>query len=210
MSKDGEWGGHLELQALTQALGVNFIIHMKGRAAMVLTSMSESLSREEALLRKDSVHLAYHLVEDIAEHYSAVRLKDDDTGEPAREIPLSIFKGVGKLQDYSEEGMHEDEEEWLREQMEWEQGEEKLEQGGGFRKSKKEIEAEEEAELRRRVEEKVVVKQAKNAKCACGSKKTYKDCCLRRQYEEVEKRLRKKKDAEDDEEQNVQQDIIFA
>lgn len=41
MSSDGEWGGNLELQALSQALDVNFFIHMKGRPCMIIKSMTD-------------------------------------------------------------------------------------------------------------------------------------------------------------------------
>ena len=37
MANDGEWGGNLELQALTSQLSINFMLHMKGRPAMILT-----------------------------------------------------------------------------------------------------------------------------------------------------------------------------
>jgi len=52
---------------------------MKGRPAMILTGLNDGLNRKDSLLKKQSIHLAYHLVEDIAEHYSAVRLINDET-----------------------------------------------------------------------------------------------------------------------------------
>jgi hypothetical protein len=84
MRSDGEWGGHHELQALTNVLKANFIIHMKGKPAMIINSMSDGMSRVTSLKQKPTFHLAYHLVEDIAEHYSSIRLDDDDFTRPAK------------------------------------------------------------------------------------------------------------------------------
>lgn len=46
---------------------------------MVLTSMEDEKSMQDQLLKKESIHLAYHLVEHVAEHYSAVRMLGDDS-----------------------------------------------------------------------------------------------------------------------------------
>lgn len=45
-------------------------------------------------IKKDSIHLAYHLIENIAEHYSSVRMLGDDSNQKAEPIPLDIFEGL--------------------------------------------------------------------------------------------------------------------
>jgi hypothetical protein len=42
-------------------------------------------------------------VDNIAEHYSAIRLKTDDTQVMAKPIPLDLFQGLqDKLEDFNE------------------------------------------------------------------------------------------------------------
>ena len=72
MSTDAVWGGNMELQALSLALGVNISLHIPG-------SVWEIKNHDGAR----SINLSYHL----GEHYNSVRLVDDDTHEPARPIP---------------------------------------------------------------------------------------------------------------------------
>lgn len=38
------------------------------------------------------LHLAYHVVQDMGEHYSSVRMIGDDSKQPALPIELDIFK----------------------------------------------------------------------------------------------------------------------
>ena len=47
MCDDGEWGGNLELQALSNSLDINFIIHLKKRSAMLITSANDKKDRKE-------------------------------------------------------------------------------------------------------------------------------------------------------------------
>lgn len=49
MNSDGEWGGNLELSAIASELDINFFIHMKGRPAMIITSMEDDRPRNELL-----------------------------------------------------------------------------------------------------------------------------------------------------------------
>lgn len=53
--------------------------------------MSDGSNRSDSLKKKKTIHLAYHLVDDVAEHYSSVRLITDDTRDPAVDIPMINF-----------------------------------------------------------------------------------------------------------------------
>jgi len=74
--KDGSWGGHFELVALSALLDVKFCVHMKDQDSVLVQS------DENAQADKKVLHIAYH----VGEHYSSIR-KIGDVGEtPAEEI----------------------------------------------------------------------------------------------------------------------------
>jgi hypothetical protein len=84
-SESGEWGGHPELYAASQCLGVNIVVHQAEGPRFVLTcELSQSQSQSQSKAPRD-VHLSYH-----GEcHYNSVRLGGDPDIGPAAEIVLS-------------------------------------------------------------------------------------------------------------------------
>eukprot|EP01017_Pseudomicrothorax_dubius_P044809 TRINITY_DN7625_c0_g2_i1.p1 TRINITY_DN7625_c0_g2~~TRINITY_DN7625_c0_g2_i1.p1 ORF type:complete len:187 (-),score=37.27 TRINITY_DN7625_c0_g2_i1:382-942(-) len=56
--KDGEWGDNVELQALSQKLLYNFVIHMRDAPPVIIQNF-ESMAPDRTL------HLAYHLGESL-------------------------------------------------------------------------------------------------------------------------------------------------
>jgi OTU domain-containing protein 3 len=86
IGKDGVWGGNLELQALSKALKINFVVHMLNRPALIIVNDHENIKNE----KPKTIHLAFHYGENIGEHYSSVRnLNDLESKGPAQPI---IFK----------------------------------------------------------------------------------------------------------------------
>lgn len=165
MSKDGEWGDHMELQALSQALHINIIIHMKGAAPFCLFNFPR---------RTRTIHLSYHMGELFGEHYSSVRKRGDDDRAPAKVIDLDelfgadvIEKLAGKLDavklnddddntNASEEN-NEDEEQKVPEKI--------------TKKAKKKAKLEKQVDI----DDDSI---NKNSKCPCGSGKKFKNCCI--------------------------------
>ncbi|KAL4463236.1 hypothetical protein ABPG74_007237 [Tetrahymena malaccensis] len=91
MSQLGAWGGNLEIQALSAALGHNFIIHLKGKPYLVIKGQAVKG------VQKKTIHLAYHSEEEIAEHYSSIRnIGDDEQNIPAQPIKNEVFKLLEK------------------------------------------------------------------------------------------------------------------
>ena len=62
MEKDGEWGGNLELQALSMRHGFNVIVHQLDAPVFAIANFDPSVVR--------TIHLSYHM----GEHYNSVRL----------------------------------------------------------------------------------------------------------------------------------------
>ena len=60
MRKDGEWGGHLELQAISLCFGVNVIVHQLESSPWEIRNFPPSAP---------VIHLSYH----DGEHYASVR-----------------------------------------------------------------------------------------------------------------------------------------
>lgn len=81
----------MELQALVESLEVNFFIHMKGRPVMVMKSDEYMGTNEQLFKERKNIHLAYHLIANVAEHYSSVRMLGDEKYEQAQPIPLEIL-----------------------------------------------------------------------------------------------------------------------
>jgi len=100
-SKDGSWGGHFELVALSALLNVKFCVHTKDQDPVLVQS------DENAQGDKRVLHIAYH----VGEHYSSIR-KIGDVGEtPAEEIPgLGEPTGESKSVSAVEESEQEEEE----------------------------------------------------------------------------------------------------
>ncbi|KAL4482474.1 hypothetical protein ABPG72_001450 [Tetrahymena utriculariae] len=91
MNQLGAWGGNLEIQALSAALGHNFIIHLKGKPYLVIKGQAVKA------IQKKTIHLAYHSEEDIAEHYSSIRnIGDEEQNMPAQPIKNEVFKLLEK------------------------------------------------------------------------------------------------------------------
>jgi len=75
----GEWGGNLELQALSIVCEVNFIIHRLKEPCYEIRNFD---------LSQPLIHLSYHN----GDHYNSVRLKDDlQYDEPAKPIPYDLI-----------------------------------------------------------------------------------------------------------------------
>jgi len=66
MSLDGSWGSHLEIQALSEALNLKVIIHIKDKDSIIIGPNSSEESKE--------IHLAFHPTQ---EHYDSVRCTDE-------------------------------------------------------------------------------------------------------------------------------------
>ncbi|RYY33811.1 hypothetical protein EON62_03880, partial [archaeon] len=76
----GEWGGNLELQALSTMLGVNVVVHQAAQPPWVLRTNPHPRAR--------AIHLSYH----DGNHYNSVRRLDDVGRAPARPLDAdSVF-----------------------------------------------------------------------------------------------------------------------
>mmetsp|Transcript_23366 Transcript_23366/g.59917 ORF Transcript_23366/g.59917 Transcript_23366/m.59917 type:complete len:391 (-) Transcript_23366:303-1475(-) len=84
MAQDGQWAGHLELQALSLLLRANINVHQAEQPVWVISNFPADAA---------SLHLSYHL----GEHYNSVRLKEDiASSKPAAHITLgSLPAAVG-------------------------------------------------------------------------------------------------------------------
>eukprot|EP00658_Telonema_sp_P-2_P069042 TRINITY_DN5809_c0_g1_i1.p1 TRINITY_DN5809_c0_g1~~TRINITY_DN5809_c0_g1_i1.p1 ORF type:complete len:503 (+),score=128.95 TRINITY_DN5809_c0_g1_i1:3-1511(+) len=75
MRRHGEWGGHMELQALSQSQGINIVIHHLNEPRWEMNNHTHPAH---------TVHLSHHQ----GSHYNSVRmLGDADTGVP---MPIAI------------------------------------------------------------------------------------------------------------------------
>jgi OTU domain-containing protein 3 len=80
MKRDGEWGGNLELVALSRALARDVVVHQMGAPRLVIESGAGSRQQAAAL------HIAYHS----EEHYSSIRRADDPAPMNAPPLPISL------------------------------------------------------------------------------------------------------------------------
>jgi len=104
-SKDGSWGGHFELVALSALYNVKFCVHMKDQDSVLVQS------DENAEADKKVLHIAYH----VGEHYSSIR-KIGDVGEtPAEEILDLVPSSESEVTTESESADKEEEEEEVKE-----------------------------------------------------------------------------------------------
>ncbi|CAG9464397.1 unnamed protein product [Pedinophyceae sp. YPF-701] len=74
MAREGQWGGHLELQVISEVYGVNIIVHQHGERPW------EIRNHEGPGVR--TLHLAY----EGGQHYDSVRLASDMGTGPAEPI----------------------------------------------------------------------------------------------------------------------------
>lgn len=75
MAKDGEWGGNLELQALSECLNMNIVIHRSQLEDTIVEPWNEKFDKNK---KRFTIHLAYFQEEDF-EHYASVRLIGDES-----------------------------------------------------------------------------------------------------------------------------------
>ena len=75
LRKDGEWGGQIELQALSLCLKINIIVHQLDQPRWEILNHPREAK---------AIHLSYH----DGEHYNSVRLLTDLGKGPAQEIPM--------------------------------------------------------------------------------------------------------------------------
>jgi len=92
MSKPGEWGGNLELQALSKGMGLNIAVYMLGVPPFIILNNTKKDSR--------LLHVAYHVGNNFGEHYSSVRKLGDDTKEPP--IPIEFNMEEARFFDMKE------------------------------------------------------------------------------------------------------------
>eukprot|EP01017_Pseudomicrothorax_dubius_P002722 TRINITY_DN1019_c0_g1_i4.p1 TRINITY_DN1019_c0_g1~~TRINITY_DN1019_c0_g1_i4.p1 ORF type:complete len:364 (-),score=120.94 TRINITY_DN1019_c0_g1_i4:702-1793(-) len=191
MSKDAEWGDHMELQALSQALRVNIIIHMKSAAPMMMINFPKSID-------ESTFHLAYHVAENIGEHYSSVRLIGDEEKERAKRIDFKALFGETEVPDFDappqqakeiaekeEEEKKEEEEETKGEDLtrdteevaEANNEEEEVKKPDHKNKGKKKHQ-QQPKNKKGTITTKDLEDVGKNSKCPCGSGKKYKNCCV--------------------------------
>lgn len=84
MREPAVWGGHVEAQALAQALGMNVVIHRPADA-----EKPEDLDRASVeILVSDlgdarCIQLSFHPTHHVGQHYNSVRCSDDDGAGPA-------------------------------------------------------------------------------------------------------------------------------
>ncbi|CAD8210670.1 unnamed protein product [Paramecium pentaurelia] len=96
MSEDGIWGGHLELQALSNSLQIDIIVHTKDNyyiikhmpiktcCSILKDKLSMYLNIQKFPIQKQ-IHIALHKEKKIINHYQSVRLIDDNTNKPAKQ-----------------------------------------------------------------------------------------------------------------------------
>lgn len=93
MSRDGTWGGHLELQAISDAFQVDIVVHTIDNFYIIKhtpqrtcwTFVLKCLRTTKSPQRQ--IHLAYHTGKNITNHYSSVRVIGDDTCTKAQQPP---------------------------------------------------------------------------------------------------------------------------
>eukprot|EP01041_Mallomonas_annulata_P002827 gene2827-5555_t len=97
MRKDGEWGGHQELYAASQCLGIDVVVHQVGAPRFILQGLQPGLglgsgsvcssNSSSSSSRRRAIHISYHG----EQHYNSIRLHDDTGEGPARCISLTAI-----------------------------------------------------------------------------------------------------------------------
>ncbi|CAD8124836.1 unnamed protein product [Paramecium sonneborni] len=96
MSYDGVWGGHLELQALSNSLQIDIVVHTVDKYYIIKhipistcwSSIKEKLKNyyyKKQVPIKKQVHIAFHQGKKIINHYQSIRLLNDNTNKPAKQ-----------------------------------------------------------------------------------------------------------------------------
>jgi OTU domain-containing protein 3 len=98
MTKDGTWGGNLEIYALSMKFSVNFYIYIYNHPMYIVKNFNKPAR---------NVHLTYH----DGQHYNSVRLKDDFSDEIPQYIPLDLINCVEQSTSMQAPDQLEDEEE---------------------------------------------------------------------------------------------------
>jgi len=181
ISTDGVWGGNIEIQALSKALGVNFVIHMIDRPPMIISNEHDEPQIDEKGNFR-FLHLAYHYGEHIGEHYSSVRNLNDVDG-PAKSVNFALLEKIAAGDLNNNEFF----------EGEVENGDVEEEKKKNFKfKEDEEYKLNEKIDNLEISEEKYAKKINKNdyprnKKCYCGSKKAFKNCCLMKKEEDEHK-----------------------
>lgn len=89
MAQDREWGGNLELHALSEYFNMNIVIHRKFLDETVVQPLNE---KKDIFKKRFTIHLAYFQEEEF-EHYASVRVIGDDSDAPS-------VTSLSKLQKY--------------------------------------------------------------------------------------------------------------
>lgn len=84
MSRDAEWGGNLELMALSSSLRINVTIHQAGQRPWMMTNSPFGPATP-------SLHVSYH----DGQHYNAVRASFDMNCRPAAALRYNEPEGGG-------------------------------------------------------------------------------------------------------------------
>jgi OTU domain-containing protein 3 len=87
MSKDGTWGGNLEIYAMSMHFNVNFYIHIYNHPMYIVKNWD---------FPSRNIQLSYH----DGEHYNSVRLSDDFTEDIPIDIPLEMINCVEQSTDF--------------------------------------------------------------------------------------------------------------
>lgn len=169
VSTDGVWGGNMELQALSKVLGVNFVIHMIDRPPMIMSNEHiDPIYDDKGNVR--FLHIAYHYGEHIGEHYSSVRNLKDEEG-PAEIIKFDLLNILSNQQNTPPNLVDEyesyDNDEENKNDKKYKFGEDEE-----FKLNEKLEKLEVSPKLKNKKD------YPRNKKCYCGSKKSFKNCCM--------------------------------
>ncbi|CAK64575.1 unnamed protein product (macronuclear) [Paramecium tetraurelia] len=96
MSEDGIWGGHLELQALSNTLQIDIVVHTLDNYYIIKhipiktcwSSFKEKIHlyfNKKQVPTQKQIHIAFHSGKKIINHYQSVRLIHDNTNKPAKQ-----------------------------------------------------------------------------------------------------------------------------
>ncbi|EGR34728.1 OTU-like cysteine protease family protein, putative [Ichthyophthirius multifiliis] len=172
MQNIGTWGGNMEIQAISQALGHNFIIYTKNRPFMVIKGVSVKG------ITKKTIQLAYHYEDKEELHYSSIRnISELNVQQELKNQAIEI----------------------LIQQLNEEDNKTKNIQNQNNRNK---VEKQEQDELKQtesqikdlKIEENQNEnKIGRNQKCLCGSRKAYKKCCMFKDSQNIKQEQNKEK-----------------
>lgn len=93
MRQPAAWGGHVEVQALARALGVNALIYQPaeaGRPDRLVSTAVEMITSEADDAR--CVQLSFHPTHHAGQHYNSVRCSTDEGSGPPPAISLTELR----------------------------------------------------------------------------------------------------------------------